>query len=389
MSLIPISAGFMPLVDAAPLIVAKELGFAEEEGLALTLVQAPSWSMLRDQLAFGHIQAAHMLSPVPVASYIGLMNGLPKFQVLSILSMNGNVIGVSPQMAGLLEAQGYGFDFKDAKVAAAAVAALPKPLRIGVPFHLSMHAELVTLWLSSAGLTAGTDFQVQAVPPPMMAQAIKNGDLDVFCVGEPWGSFTVDTANGTLILPGAAIWTAAPEKVLATRSDWTEQNQSTALKLIRALWRAGQWLDQPSKQLALAEVLARKDYVGVNSSLIDRALTGRLVVNGAGDTKHHDSFLRFHNEGVTFPWQSQADWIAARLQTRLGKGASGVGSEVRRVFRSDLYRLALQQLGAPLPLANSKIEGALATSTEIRAVAGGLSLGKNSFFDGRTFDPTA
>ena len=387
MTLTPIAAGFIPLVDAAPLIVAKELGFAEEEGLDLSLERAPSWSTLRDQLAFGQIQAAHMLSPVPVASYLGLMNGLPKLQVLSVLSMNGNVIGVSPNMAALLEVRGYGFDFKDAKAAALAVASLPKPLRIGVPFYLSMHSELVSIWLNAVGLKAGDDFQIQAVPPPLMAQAIKNGDLDIFCVGEPWGSVTVDTANGTLILPGAAIWTAAPEKVLATRADWAEQNEDTALKLIRALWRAGQWLDQPSKHVALAEVLARKDYVGVNSDLIDRALTGRLVLNSAGANKHHDNFLRFHTEGATFPWQSQADWIAERLKARHGTVDDVAAAEVHKIFRSDLYRRALGQLGAPMPLSNSKIEGGLTESTEVRAVTGSLSLGQNRFFDGQTFDP--
>ena len=103
MSLIKITAGYMPLVDAAPLIVAKEMGFAEEEGLALNLMPSPSWSTLRDMLAFGQIQAAHMLSPVPVASWLGLMNGLPKLQTLSVMSMNGNVIGVSPAIADALE----------------------------------------------------------------------------------------------------------------------------------------------------------------------------------------------------------------------------------------------------------------------------------------------
>ena len=106
MSLIKITAGYMPLVDAAPLIVAKEMGFAEEEGLALNLMPSPSWSTLRDMLAFGQIQAAHMLSPVPVASWLGLMNGLPKLQTLSVMSMNGNVIGVSPAIAEALEALG-------------------------------------------------------------------------------------------------------------------------------------------------------------------------------------------------------------------------------------------------------------------------------------------
>ena len=373
MSLIPLCAGFIPLVDAAPLIVAKELGFAEEEGLALSLVQAPSWSTLRDQLAFGHIQTAHMLSPVPVASHMGLIHGLPKLQTLSVLSMNGNVIGVSPDIATRLADAGYAFDFADALVAGKAVATLPKPLRIGVPFHLSMHAELVSIWMDTAGLKPDLDYQIHAVPPPLIAGAIKNGDLDIFCVGEPWGSYTVDTANGTLILPGAAIWTAAPEKVLASRADWISTNEDSACRLIRALWRAGQWLDHPSKRLALAEILARKDYVGVPSDLIDRALTGELVVTKDGDTRRHPGFLQFHTNGVTFPWQSQADWIAARLVQRFGAAVRDPKPDTQTVFRSDLYRKSLSSLGAPMPLTNSKIEGGLSQTTEVRAVSGSLS----------------
>ena len=387
MSQTELSIGFMPLVDAAPLFVAKEMGFAEEEGLNLTLLRAPSWSTLRDMLVFGQIQAAHMLSPVPVASHLGLMNGLPKLNALSVLSMNGNMIGLSPKMAEILVRQGFPFDFKDATQAGRAVAQLPKPLRIGVPFHLSMHAELVTLWLSAFDLKQGRDFMVQAVPPPLMAQAIGNGDLDLFCVGEPWGSVTVETANGTLILPTAAIWNAAPEKVLASRADWVQANTDLAQRLVRALWRAGEWLARPSKHTTVAELLAHQDNIGISADLIDRAFAGRVGINAAQDERTCKDLLRFHAGLANFPWRSQGAWLASRLAPRTQMTPEQAVAAASNVFRSDIYRAALAPIGAPLPLASSKIEGSQKTTAQASGVSGPLELGPNRFFDGQKFDP--
>ena len=388
MSMRVVSAGFMPLVDAGPLVVAKELGFAEEEGLDLRLERAPSWSTLRDMLAFGQIQAAHMLSPVPVASHIGLLKGLPEFQTLAVLGMNGNVIGVSAEMAARMARAGFGFDFKDARAAGEALRAMPRPLRVGVPFYLSMHAELVLLWLEAVGLEQGSDFQIQAVPPPLMAQAIRNGDIDVFCVGEPWGSVTVDVADGRLLLPGSAIWSASPEKVLAARADWLVEHEDIAKRLIRALWRAGKWVASPEKQTALSELLARPEYVGVEAQVIDRALTGDLVISRSGTRRRASGFLNFHDGAAGFPWQSQSAWIASRLIKRFGLIADPQAI-ARQATRSDLYRAALSGTGASLPLASSKIEGSLPESTEARAVNGSVVLAQNCFFDGQIFDPGA
>lgn len=386
MSLRPVAAGFMPLVDAGPLVVAKELGFAEEEGLNLILERAPSWSTLRDMLAFGQIQAAHMLSPVPIASHLGLLRGLPQFQTLSILGINGNVIGVSAKIAALMTSAGFGFDFQDARVAGAALRNIPKPLRVGVPFHLSMHAELVLLWLQAVGLEKGSDFQIQAVPPPLMAQAMRNGDIDIFCVGEPWGSVTVEVADGRLLLPCSAIWSASPEKVLATRADWLNDHKDFAKRLIRALWRAGKWAASPDKQTALSELLARPEYVGVEAQVIDRALTGELVINRSGVRRRASGFLNFHEGAAGFPWQSQSAWIANRLIERFALTANPQ-TVAQAATRSDLYRAALIGTGAALPLTSSKIEGGLQDSTEARAVNGSLVLAQNCFFDGQIFDP--
>ena len=218
MKLQHLDVGFVPLVDAAPLIVAAELGFADEEGLRLALQASPSWSTLRDRLSFGHVQAAHMLSPVPVASALGLGGHGEPLHALSVLSANGNVVGVSGMMAQKLRAAGHPFDFADAEAAGKAlIAAREGQLRVGVPFPFSMHAELVFYWLSALGLPAPQELQVRTVPPALMADAVKAGELDAFCVGEPWGSRAVEAGVGELLLPGKAIWAFAPEKVLAVR----------------------------------------------------------------------------------------------------------------------------------------------------------------------------
>ncbi|SHH02938.1 ABC transporter substrate-binding protein [Cognatishimia maritima] len=389
MSLQLVKAGYIPLVDAAPLIVAKELGFAEEEGLSLALEAAPSWSTLRDLLAFGQIQAAHMLSPVPVASALGLLAGLPRLNALMVTSANGNVFGLSSDMTKRLLDAGFGFDLHDAKVAGQAIATLPRPLRIGVPFALSMHAELVTMWLTHLGLTTGQDFHIQAVPPPLMTAAIERRELDGFCVGEPWGSITVERAAGSLVLPTAAIWSSAPEKVLAVRESWAEENDETVSGLMRAVWRACCWLSDEKNLTMAAEVLSTGAYLGINSEVIDRALSGRFIINSTGDMRRVENFLRFEGNGVCFPWLSQGRWIAERLSQRYGLPETADLAAASQVFRTDLYRKHLFPIGAEMPLRSSKIEGALTQPTEVSTVSGSMILGRDRFFNDEIFDPSA
>ena len=155
MSATTLSVGFIPLVDAAPLVLAQEMGFAAEEGITLDLRRAPSWSSLRDMLSFGKVEAAHMLSPVPIATALGLGGAGAPLSAVSVLSVNGNVIGISRALADRLRDAGHDFAFNDARAAGLAlIAASGAGLRIGVPFPFSMHAELVYYWLSALGLPA-------------------------------------------------------------------------------------------------------------------------------------------------------------------------------------------------------------------------------------------
>ncbi|SFJ38386.1 CmpA/NrtA family ABC transporter substrate-binding protein [Celeribacter neptunius] len=384
-----LSVGFIPLIDAAPLIVAQEMGFASEEGIFLDLKSAPSWSSLRDMLAFGRVDAAHMLSPVPVATALGLGGGGAKFAAVSVLSMNGNVIGVSNDLAQRLRDVGHGFGFNDAAAAGQdLIKAAKGRLRIGVPFPFSMHAELLYYWLSALGLPAPQSVDIRTVPPPLMADAIEAGEIDAFCVGEPWGSKAVESGGGELLLPGSAIWSSAPEKVLAVRADWAEQETALMGRLIRAVWRAARWLGNPDSPMLASELLSRPEYLDLPSEMLERALTGNMVISASGETRPVEGFVEFFHGAATFPWRSQAEWIGAQLAARTGLDRAVARGQAQSVFRSDLYRQALAQTSADLPGASSKIEGGLTAPEAVASAAGQLILGRNQFFDGRVFDPS-
>lgn len=381
--------GYVPLVDAAPLIVAEALGFAEEEGLHLCLRAAPSWASLRDMLAVGQVQAAHMLAPVPVAMALGLARSPLRFEALSLLNINGNVIGVSQELAAKMSGAGYGFDFADAALAARALlSAAVEPLRIGVPFAFSMHAELLRYWLQSYG-EAPARFDIRTIPPRRMAEALAAGEIDAFCVGEPWGSVAVETGAGVLLLPGAAIWAAAPEKVLASRAGWAEAEPDLAGRMMRAVWRAGRWLGAAENHMMASEVLTAPGRLMVPADMIERALTGRMVISAAGEERHVPRLIEFFAGAATFPWRSQAAWIGTRLALRHGLDPVAAAQTASSVFRSDLYRLHLRAAGADLPGASEKCEGAITAPAAVAAERGQLILPADRFFDARIFDPRA
>ncbi|PZQ97851.1 MAG: nitrate transporter [Cereibacter sphaeroides] len=379
--IIRLPLGYIPLLDAAPLIVAQELGFAEEEGLELELVPASGWSMLRDLLDFGQVVAAQMLSVMPVARALGLGGGAEPLETALVLSLNGQVFGVSSALSQVFVGTGFG----DAAATAAALAALDGPLRIGVPFAFSMQAELLHYWLSRAAPDARID--IRTVPPPRMSAALLADEIDGFCVGEPWGSHAVDAACARLVLPGSAIWSQAPEKVLAMRSGWAEAEPELAGRLLRAIWRAGRWTGDPANGDTLSEILALPSYLDMSSDLIDRALHGRLLLSRTGPEVPVAQFQTFHAGLANFPWRSQAAWIGARLAERFDLPSEVAQATASRVFRSDLYRRHLGPVGAPLPRASGKIEGMIDMRESLPAVHGTLMLERNRFFDGQIFDP--
>ncbi|MEO8530763.1 MAG: CmpA/NrtA family ABC transporter substrate-binding protein, partial [Deltaproteobacteria bacterium] len=340
--------GFVPLLDAAPLIIAERMGFAGEEGLAFDLIPAPSWATLRDMLADGVVDAAHVLSPLPIALVLGLGGRAVEFEVLSVLSVNGEVIGVSPKLAAKMGPGSDAFSVGHALLNAAG-----HELRFGVPFPFSMHAELVRYWLDGLDRALPGGFSVETVPPSQMGTAIEAGAIDAFMVGEPWGSLAVAAGQGALVLPGAAIWGFAPEKVLAVRRGWAE-GDARAGPMLRAVWRAGRWLGQADNRMTAAEMIAQSGAMDVSAELIEPILSGQM--NAREGLRAVPNLIEFHAGAATFPWRSQAAWIAARLAQRHGLDETAAVAAGKRVFRSDLYRAFLANTGADMPGASERLE---------------------------------
>jgi ABC-type nitrate/sulfonate/bicarbonate transport system substrate-binding protein len=377
----PVNLGFIPLVDAAPLIVAQRMGFADEERLTLHLHRAQNWSMLRDMLSVGQVDAAQMLSAMPVAGRLGLGGASADFEAPLILSLGGQAIAVSPELGRELRETGLSVDFRDAAAARDALRLVrPGGLRVAVPFPFSMQAELLRVWLGDIpGLTNIT------VPPPQMADAIAAGEIEAFCVGEPWGSHAVERGVAELLLPGAAIWSAAPEKVLAIRRGWADERPELAGPLMRAIWSACRWLSLPESRATASEMLGRADALNIEPEIIERALSGRLLLTRNGPTVASPGFLAFHEGAANFPWRSQAAWIGWQMGERFGLDPAASAHAAQSVWRPDLYRRHLGEI-AVLPAASAKVEGACPEPMMAGANRGAIELGRNRFFDGRLFD---
>ena len=386
MSLTDLRIGFVPLLDMAPLAIAQEFGFAQTEGLTLDLRAAPSWSSLRDMLLWGQVDAAHILAPLPVAMALGLGGAVARVDILQNLSLNGVVIAVSAVIADAMRALGHAFDFTDPRATANDLArAAPRPLRIGVPFPFSTQAALVTRWLRETAV----QYELCTIPPPRMADALGAGEIDGYCVGEPWGSMAVETGVGVLILPGKSIWASAPEKVLAARHEWVAENPDLTAALMRAVWRAGKWLDDPLNRQTACEVLCRVEYVNAPAEILERALRGQMVITPRGDLRPVPGMIRFHEGAATFPWRSQAAWFAAHLAERHGLDVMASVQAAKSICRTDLYRHNLRGVGADLPGASEKVEGAIEHPLAISSERGAMILPPDRFFDGQIFDPSA
>lgn len=387
----PVHAGFIPLVDAAILIAAREKGFAAEEGIDLTLVKETSWANIRDRMAIGHFDVAHMLAPMPLAAALGLMPLPLKIVAPMALGIGGNAITLSTPLFDEMAALSP-MDSMDAVQTGDGLRRLidsrksngEAPLVFGVVHPYSGHNYELRYWLAASGIDPETDVEIVIVPPPLMADALKSGMLDGFCVGEPWNSVAVDLGVGRTLTTKSRIWRNSPEKVLGVSEKFQQQNPDLLSALIRALYKAAQWSGDPTNIPALAALLSSTNYIDVSSNLLERSLRGQM---DATQTPDPDFFIPFA-KAATFPWHSHGLWFYSQM-VRWGhvKWSPDHISAVTGCYRPDLYRKALGDLASSIPSANAKVEGALKQPVHVGTTKGELLLGPDGFFDGEIFDP--
>ncbi|MDE1936036.1 CmpA/NrtA family ABC transporter substrate-binding protein, partial [Bradyrhizobium sp.] len=248
----PLQIGFIPLIDAAGLIVAVEKGFVRAEGLDVQLVREVSWSNVRDKLNIGLFDAAHSLAPVPIASSLGL--GHIKVPIVAplTLSLNGNAITVSPALYAAIvrELDGDTLDPMATARALARVAAARhrnggEPLTFGMTFPFSSHNYLLRFWMAAGLVDPDEDVRLVVLPPPFMVDSMASGQIDGFCVGAPWNSIAVDRGVGRVLHFSSDIVQRAAEKVLAVRQIWADKNPQALAALVRAVFRAAEFAEAP------------------------------------------------------------------------------------------------------------------------------------------------
>jgi ABC-type nitrate/sulfonate/bicarbonate transport system substrate-binding protein len=345
----PLHIGFIPLIDAAALIVAVDKGFTAAEGLDVTLVREVSWSNVRDKLNIGLFDAAHLLAPVAIASSLGLGHIRVPIVAPFNLGLNGNAITVSPTLhaAIMAEIDGDRFDPMATALALSRVVAARRkngaePLTFGMTFPFSTHNYQLRFWMAAGGVDPDEDVRLVVLPPPYMVDSIAGGQIDAFCVGAPWNSIAVDRGVGHILHFASDILVRAAEKVLAIRQGWSDRSPELVAALVRAAFRAAEFIERPENREEVARILARPEHVGVDAGVILRTLEGRLKISADGAIRESNRYLLVGREDAPRPDPVQAAWLYAQM-VRWGQTAISPEAltTARAVFRPDLYDAAL------------------------------------------------
>lgn len=389
-----IVAGFMPLMDSAILVAASHRGFAEEEGIELTLLRETSWANIRDRMAVGHVQVAHMLGPMPIAFNLGLAPLAARTWVPMALGLGGNAVTVSEALWREMADHGAQPDLAPGPAGAALRRVVAHrrtqgrlPLRFAVVHPHSGHHYELGYWLRACGIGLNREVEIAILPPSLMPDALATGGIDGFCAGEPWNTAAVMQGHGRIATVKAAIWRQSPEKVLGVDATWAAANPDALEALLRAIHRAALWCGEPAHHEDLVRLLAEPGLVDCPREWLRPGLSGELLV-GAGLRVRVPDFFVPAAAGATFPWKSHALWFYSQM-VRRGQvaHAPGAAATARETYRPDLYRRALGPLGVGLPSANAKVEGALDRPTPVGSAGATLVLGPDGFFDGSRFDP--
>jgi ABC-type nitrate/sulfonate/bicarbonate transport system substrate-binding protein len=343
--------GFIPLCDAAALLVAVDKGFAAAEGLDIELIREVSWSNVRDKLNIGLFDAAHLLAPVAIASSLGL--GHIKVPIVAPfgLGVNGNAITVSPGLHAEIIAAADG-NVLDPMVSARALARIvaerkrsgAEPLTLGMTFPFSTHNYQLRFWMAAGGIDPEEDVRLVVLPPPYMVESLASGQVDAFCVGAPWNSVAVDLGVGCILHFSCEILAYAAEKVLALRASWAEENPGTVSKLVRALDHSAAFIEDPANRSEVATLLAAPNRIGVAAEVIGRTLEGRLKIAPDGSVRSDDHYLLIGRNGAARPDPAQSAWLYAQM-VRWGQAplSEELLSAAKGVFRPDLFDAALER----------------------------------------------
>jgi nitrate/nitrite transport system substrate-binding protein len=398
--------GFIKLTDMVPLAIAYEKGYFEDEGLYVKLEAQANWKVLLDGVIDGQLDGAHMLAGQPLAAYVGFGTKAPIVTPVS-MDLNGNGITVSndvwKEMKKLVP-------MKDGKPVHPVKAdylkpvvqkykEAGKPFKLGVVFPVSTHNYEMRYWLAAGGLHPGyyaphkgdingtidADVLISVTPPPQMPATMEAGTIYGYCVGEPWNQQAVFKGIGVPVITDYEIWKDNPEKVFGMHESFVEKYPNTTVRIVKALIRAGKWLDDKNNanRMEAVRIISKPQYVGADAEVIANSMTGTFEYE-KGDKRPVPDFNVFFRHHATYPYYSDAVWYLTQMR-RWGQipeqqPDTWYFDVAKKVYRADIYRKAAESLIA---------EGKM-TASDFPAFdkETGFRPPQSEFIDGITFDGT-
>ena len=391
--------GFIKLTDCAPLVIAKERGFFDDEGLYVTLEAQANWKILLDRVISADLDGAHMLAGQPLGATIGIGTKAPIVTAFS-MDLNGNAITVANDVWKAMQAADPSLQGPKPQRPVKAQALKPlaierrdhgQPLQFGMVFPLSTHNYELRYWLAAGGIvpgfytagdTTGTvdaDLLISVTPPPQMPATLAQGTIQGYCVGEPWNQQAVFKGIGVPVITDYEIWRNNPEKVFGVTAAWNEQNPNTHVAIVKALLRAAKWLDASlDNRREACRILSKPEYVGADYEVIANSMTGTFEYE-KGDVRQLPDFNVFFRYGATYPYYSDAVWYLTQMR-RWGQIATSQPDDwydatARQVYKPDVYRRAAEAL-----VANGQLEASDVPTTD------GYKPPDANFIDGVEYD---
>ena len=365
--------GFIALTDAAPLIIAAEKGLFAKHGMPdVEVLKQASWGATRDNLVLGGvsngIDGAHILTPMPYLMHTGKVtqNNVPvPMAILARLNLDSQGISVAKEYAET----GVQLDASKLKAAFEKKKAEGKEIKAAMTFPGGTHDLWIRYWLAAGGIDPDKDVSTIVVPPPQMVANMKVGNMDVFCVGEPWNEQLVNQGIGFTACTTGELWKGHPEKALGMRADWVEKNPNATKALLMAVMEAQQWCDEMANKEEMSTILGKRQWFNVPPKDVLGRLKGNINYGNGRVLENTGLQMKFWQDHASYPFRSHDSWFIAE-NIRWGKFApdTDVKALVEKVNREDIWRAAAKDLGvADLPASTSR--------------------GKETFFDGKVFDP--
>lgn len=363
-----LTIGFIALTDCAPIVIAHEKGFFKKHGLNVHVVkEGGGWPGIQQKVINGEYDFSHALAGMPIAATLGI-NGDANLQALLSLDFNGNGITFGNKI--IEEMKKYGMDEKSRPLGSESLkkyidakhkteGSNYKPLNFGMVHPVSTHNYELRYWMASSGIKPDEDATIKPFPPPTMPSNLIAGNIDGYCVGEPWNERVVMENKGSTLVTNYDIWNNNPEKVLQARADFVEKNPETTKAVMKAILEAQIWLDTSwENRKEAAKILSKPNYVKAPLNVLEKSMVGTFHYLKGQESEPNPQFNVFANYYAAYPFYSHGMWFITQMY-RWGQLERAVNMKevIEKVYRPDLFEEVAKEVGYTLPPSAWKKDG--------------------------------